>query len=45
MPYQGRFVGIFLPQFYLKTVGDGEAIRRRLDDEPEFKKKVRDACA
>ena len=33
---------MFFPQFYLKSVGDGEAILRRLDDEPEFAKKVRD---
>ena len=44
MPCQGRFIGIFFPHFYLKEVGDSEAILRRLGprgDEPDFANKAR----
>ena len=52
MPCQGRFIGIFFPHFYLKEVGDSEAILRRLGPlgrEPDFANKARSrdaqACA
>ena len=41
MPYQGRFIGIFFPHFYLKEGGNMDTVWRRLGVEPEFSKKAR----
>ena len=44
IPGKGRFVGIFLPHFYLTSGANGEVLSRRLSNEPEFAKKARDQC-
>lgn len=40
IPHQGRFVRVFLPQFYRKKVGTCEDVLRRIDTDSELKNKV-----